>query len=97
MQYNFEWDPNKAKANTTKHNINFEQATEVFRDMQQLTIFDEEHSNTEDRWVTLGKTKNEILLVVAHTFTEYENVATIRIISARKVTRHEQHPYEESK
>lgn len=96
MLYNFEWDPNKAKANTIKHSVSFEQATEVFWDALQLTIFDEEHSDIEDRWITLGKTKNETLLVVIHTFSEYEDSSTIRIISARKATKHEQHQYEGS-
>ncbi|SDW63203.1 BrnT family toxin [Nitrosomonas communis] len=94
MQYNFEWDPHKAKANIVKHSVNFQQATEVFWDALQLTIFDEEHSDTEDRWITLGKTQNGILLVVMHTFSKYENNITIRIISARKATQHEQHQYE---
>ena len=58
MPYNFEWDPKKAKANVIKHCVSFEQATEVLWDALQLSIFDEEHSDTEDRWITLGKTKN---------------------------------------
>ena len=62
----------------------------------QLSIFDEEHSDTEDRWITLGKTKNGILLVVIHTFSEYDDGVTIRIISVRKATKHEQHQYEGS-
>lgn len=96
MQYSFEWDSKKTKINATKHCVSFEQAIEVFRDALQLTIFDEEYSDTEDRWITLGKTKNGILLVVIHTFSEYKDGATIRIISARKATRLEQYQYEGS-
>ncbi len=55
MQYNFEWDPNKAKSNTKKHGVSFEHATEVFLDELQLSILDNEHSTVEERWVTLGK------------------------------------------
>lgn len=66
----------------------------MFWDALQLTILDEEHSDTEDSWITLGKTQNGILLVVMHTFSEYENNITIRITSARKATQHEQHQYE---
>ena len=94
MQYNFEWDPKKAKANVIKHCVSFEQATEVFWDALQLSIFDEEHSDTEVRWITLGKTKSGILLVVTHTFSEYEDGAAIRIISVRKATKYEQNQYE---
>jgi uncharacterized protein len=94
MQYNFEWDPNKAKVNIKKHGVSFEQVAEIFLDPLQLVIFDSEHSEAEERWVTLGKTKNGILLVVAHTFEEHEDSATIRVISARKATIQEQRQYE---
>ncbi len=97
MQYNFEWDPRKAKANITKHGISFEQAAEVFLDALHIAIFDGGHSETEERWVTIGKARNVKLLVVAHTFTEHEDhSATVRLISAREATQHEQRQYEES-
>ena len=96
MQYNFEWNPGKAKANVIKHRVNFEQATEVFLDALQLTVFDDEHSKTEERWLTLGRTNNGTLIVVAHTFSEHEDSARVRIISAREATKHEQRQYEES-
>lgn len=95
MQYNFEWDPNKAKANIHKHDVSFEQAAEIFLDPLQIVIFDKEHSEMEERWVTLGKTNDEVLLVVVHTFQEQEGIATIRVISARKATAREQLQYEE--
>ena len=96
MQYNFEWDPNKAKSNTKKHGVSFEHATKVFLDELQLTILDNEHSTVEERWVTLGKSTNGTLLVVVHTFIEHKDSATIRIISARRATKQEQCQYEES-
>lgn len=52
MQYNFEWDPNKAKININKHGVSFERATEIFLDPLQMVIFDSEHSESEERWVT---------------------------------------------
>lgn len=64
MQYNFEWDPRKAKANITKHDVSFEQAAEVFLDSLHIAIFNEEHSEAEERWVTIGKTGNGRLLVM---------------------------------
>jgi uncharacterized DUF497 family protein len=53
--YEFEWDPVKAKANFTNHGVDFERAAQVFRDPLALTIPDEEHSESEVRWITLGK------------------------------------------
>jgi len=44
MQYNFEWDPVKAKTNLKKDGVSFEEASEVFLDPLQLSFFDEEHS-----------------------------------------------------
>ncbi len=90
MQYNFEWDPTKAKANYRKHRVSFERAAEVFRDPFMLSIFDKEHSQVEDRWITIGKDRNDVPLVVVHTFRriDADNV-NIRIISARKATKRE--------
>jgi len=95
MQYNFEWDPGKAGANARKHGVSFEQAAEVFLDPLQLATFDGENSEVEERLVTLGKAKNGNSLVVVHTFEEQQDSATVRIISARKATKHEQRHYEE--
>jgi len=96
MEYNFDWDVQKAKSNGKKHGISFSQATEVFLDKRQLTIFDKAHSDTEDRWITLGKTKNGTLLIVAHTFIENSDSIQIRLISARHSTKQEQRQYEEN-
>jgi uncharacterized DUF497 family protein len=53
--YDFEWDPEKAQANVNKHGLNFERAATVFLDPLAITIPDGEHSETEVRWITLGK------------------------------------------
>lgn len=94
MHYNFKWDPKKANVNLSKHGISFDQATEVFNDPLHLSILDNEHSGQEERWVTLGKLKNNEYIVVAHTFSEQAGAAFIRIISARKATKHERNQYE---
>jgi uncharacterized DUF497 family protein len=73
MQYNFEWDPNKAKVNIKKHGVSFEQAAGIFLDPLQIVIFDSEHSEVEECWITLGKTNDGVLLVVVHTFKEHED------------------------
>ncbi|OGU13800.1 MAG: hypothetical protein A2X61_14150 [Ignavibacteria bacterium GWB2_35_12] len=88
MNYNFSWDIKKARQNIIKHNIKFENAATILRDPNALSIFDEEHSLNEDRWMTMGIDSNGILLVVIHTFHQIddENI-NIRIISARKATK----------
>ena len=96
MEYNFDWDTQKAKSNISKHGVSFNQAAEVTLDERQLTIYDKEHSDTEDRWITLGKSKNGTLLVVVHTFTEDSDSIRIRLISARHSTKQEQRQYEEN-
>lgn len=95
MQYNFEWDPEKARQNLSKHRVAFEKATEVFLDPLSISIFDEEHSIEEERWVTMGRDKGGIILVVIHTFAvQGRDKRKIRIISARKATRNETRQYE---
>ena len=95
MNYNFEWDPEKAKSNIRKHKVSFQRATTVFLDPFAISLFDEEHSYDEERWVTLGKDNNGVILVVVHTFKKIDiKACTIRIISARKATKRERRQYE---
>ena len=94
MQYNFEWDPAKAKTNFQKHKISFERASEIFFDPFMLSILDEAHSENEDRWITIGKDRNDITLVTIHTYRELDNDNfSIRIISARRATKKEDKQY----
>ena len=94
MNYNFEWDPSKAKTNIQKHKVSFEDAISIFKDENAISIFDEEHSASEDRWITIGMDLNTRALVVIHTFISINNNNTnIRIISARKATQSEQQIY----
>ena len=58
--YEFERDPAKAKVNFKKHGVSFEAATQVFRDALALTIPDQDHSETEVRWITMGKDESRI-------------------------------------
>ena len=97
MKYIFEWDFNKAKININKHKISFEDATTVFKDKNMISIFDEKHSEYEDRWITIGMDSNTRTLVVVHTFVSIDNDKTkIRIISARRATKNEEKVYCES-
>jgi uncharacterized DUF497 family protein len=98
MLFNFEWDPYKAKLNVQKHGVAFEHAAEVFQDSMAISVFDDEHSQNEDRWITLGKSYSGNTLVVIHTFQEdAADACKIRIISARKATRKESNQYESFK
>jgi uncharacterized protein len=97
QQYQFEWDNQKAQTNLRKHGVSFAQATAVFRDAQALTIYDEEHSDFEDRWLTIGWVEGFSELVVVHTFIETSSDnAKIRIISARAANKHEAQQYQAS-
>jgi len=90
LQYNFEWDPIKARENLRKHGVSFERAAGIFLDPFAVSIFDDEHSLNEDRWATIAKDKNEVVLVVIHTFRELDaDHCNIRLISARKATKAE--------
>jgi uncharacterized DUF497 family protein len=66
--YEFEWDPVKAQTNFDKHGLDFERAATVLLDPLALTIPDEEHSETEDRWITLGIDATARYVMVVHTF-----------------------------
>ena len=96
MRYDFEWDTGKAKSNFGKHRVTFERATTIFRDPNILSIPDDEHSETEERWLTMGLDENGALLIISHTFKNVSaSVVSIRLISARKVTKSETKQYEE--
>lgn len=94
MEYKFDWDPKKDKANRRKHKVSFRQAASIFLDPNQLSIFDEEHSDEEDRWITLGLDSTGILRLVIHTFESVmDELSQIRIISARNAEPEEQAQY----
>jgi uncharacterized DUF497 family protein len=96
MQYRFDWDPQKEELNVRKHKVAFLQAATVFRDPNQISIYDEEHSESEDRWITIGIDRGGVLRVVVHTFKNItEDLVEIRIVSARKATKREEQQYRE--
>ena len=95
MRYDFEWDPQKAKSNFHKHGVSFEEAVTVFKDPNALSIFDDEHSIKEERWITLGISSSGKLLVICHTFQELDSkTCMIHIFSSRKATKNESKQYE---
>jgi uncharacterized DUF497 family protein len=95
LRYIFEWDPKKAQENLRKHRISFERAAAIFHDPRALSIFDVEHSEDEDRWVTLGLDSSGAVLVTVHTFHIIDDSSRrVRIISARKATKKEVRQYQ---
>ena len=88
----FKWDPNKAKRNLEIHGVSFDEASTAFKDPLSLVIYDPLHSEIEDRFVLIGTSFANRLLVVVHT----ERDDLIRIISARKANKHERKYYEKN-
>ena len=88
------WDEQKAKINDDKHGVHFEEAASIFLDPRALSIYDEKHSQTEDRWLTMGISRAGRLLVVCHTFQdERADSVAIRIFSSRRATPNEAKAY----
>jgi uncharacterized DUF497 family protein len=88
----FDWDLNKASKNIKKHEVMFDEAATVFDDPMFVTVIDEEHSDDEERYITIGVSRQGRLLVVAHT----DRAGQIRVISARKATKYEEQFYAET-
>jgi uncharacterized protein len=86
----FEWDTGKAKRNLKKHGVSFDEAVTAFYDPLSATFDDPDHSNDEQRYVTIGFSSRERLLVIGHT----ERGEAVRIISARPATAHERKRHE---
>ena len=86
----FEWDESKERINISKHGIDFSTAALVFGDDNRIEKYDESHSMTEERYVTIGEI-NGIAVIVVVVYTERED--SIRIISARLATKIEKEAY----
>ncbi len=91
MALSFEWDDNKSLANQKKHRVSFDEAQTIFVDENALLIDDPDHSDEEDRFILMGLSAKLRALVVCHCYRRSNEV--VRIISARKATRHEQKSY----
>jgi uncharacterized DUF497 family protein len=86
---NVEWHAAKAEAKLKKHGVSFLEAASVFYDPLARTVFDHQHSENEDRFLTLGISSRSRLLIVWHT----DRDDAIRIIGARKPGKHESEGY----
>jgi uncharacterized protein len=91
MGLTFEWDEEKARINLRKHKVGFEEACTVFDDPRSITIPDVEHSASENRYVDIGTSAQQRVLVVVYT----ERGSNVRIISCRRAASREQRIYEE--
>jgi uncharacterized protein len=90
----FEWDETKNGINLRKHGIDFATVAAIFDDPQQLLIPDHVVDG-EQRWQTIGALDGVLLLLVVHTLEEEDDEEVLRLISARKVERHERRLYED--
>jgi len=88
----FEWDPRKAEINLKKHGVSFTEAGTIFGNELAITVPDPDHSDNEDRYITIGWSDHRRLLIVSHT----DRRDRIRIISARELTKAERKAYEET-
>ena len=88
----FEWDPQKDAANERKHGVSVQEAAAAFQDPLAVLHGDPDHSHGERREILVGHDALGRLLLV--TFTERED--RIRIITARRATKHERKAYEAS-
>jgi uncharacterized protein len=88
---NFEWNPDKANSNLKKHGVSFNEASTVFNDLLSVTFPDPDHSLGEERYVIIGLSSANRILIVPHT----DRVGRVRIISVREATRNERRFYED--
>jgi uncharacterized DUF497 family protein len=90
LGYIFEWDPKKAESNARKHGVTFDEASTVFGDPIGLLMPDPDHSLNEERYLVLGMSNQQRLLVVAFA----ERPPRTRLISARWAKPREWRRYE---
>jgi hypothetical protein len=97
MKLIFEWDANKARENLRKHQVSFEEARTIFNDPLMVVYPDDEHSENEERLISIGLSSTQRLLLVVHVEREEtEETLLIRLISCRKATNMERKTYEEN-
>ncbi len=89
----FDWDDAKARRNFIKHRVAFDVAIKAFDDPQSLSVPDRMVGG-EERWRTVGRVGLTTMFFVAHTWLEEGGEIYVRVITARKATRHEIKGYE---
>jgi uncharacterized DUF497 family protein len=91
-KFSFVWDERKNRQNRKKHGVSFEEAQSVFFDDAAREFFDPDHSESEERFLLVGRSYRLRVLLICHCFRESDSV--IRIISARRATRKERAAYQ---
>jgi uncharacterized DUF497 family protein len=87
LRYRFDWDPAMETQKVRKHKLSFRRAASVFRNPSQLSVYDEEHSETGGRWAKTGIDRERVLQLVVHTFEQVdEELCEVRIMYARRAT-----------
>ena len=93
MALTFEWDEDKSKENLLKHGVSFDEAKTVFNDPFGMTVADPDHSSHEDRYIDMGMSSRDRVLMVWYT----DRGSNIRIIGSRKVAPSQRRQYEEDR
>ena len=86
----FEWDSGNKQKNWLKHKVTSKEAEEAFSDKIAVVFSDIRHSENEERYVLIGKTRQERIVFIVFTFRGEK----IRIISARDANKKEVSNYE---
>jgi uncharacterized DUF497 family protein len=95
VKLRFVWDSDKAVSNGKKHRVSFDTATRVFLDPLAL-IEQDRVVDGEERWQATGLVEDDLMLLVAHTIHEQDDLEVIRILSARRAIRKERRRYEQA-
>lgn len=90
-QKNFDWDKGNIDKSYQKHGVTLNQAEEAFLDEAAIILRDFKHSQTEVRYLLIGKTANNKILFIVFTIRDKK----IRIISARAADKKEAKRYAE--
>lgn len=91
----FEWDEAKDRENVKRHGISFEDAKDVFDDPFHISVLDKRFDYFDERWITIGSTRDKRIIVIGHLYYLRENGdEVIRIITARKAVKKEREQYE---
>ena len=85
----FDWDAGNSNKSLKKHEVNDEEAEQVFFNPPLVRMRDEKHSQREERFLILGKTDEGKHLSITITHRDDK----VRIISARPMSRKEREFY----
>ena len=89
-EIDFEWAATKAATNLRKHAVSFDEGATIFHDPLIASMPDPDHSEDEERYLSIGLSAQGRLLVVVHT----QRGERTRLISCRKATPVERRIYE---